>query len=274
MITVEILICTIGKGIFKVPSVMMERSLEGVSYLVSWQTDGTVALPPTLQGRADVRVVTHSSVGLSRNRNFAIHNAKANVLVISDDDTRYSPHYIDNIRQAFARYADADIICFQALDYTGHPLKAYSASGFLYPHRPKAAYFSSVELAIRKESPIPAFDERFGLGAEHLECGEEDIFLHDAYQRGLTIRYVPLPIVRTVRDTTGGKFMESQRVQRSKGAVYGHLFSLVGAVLRCLKFVLTLHPASPWDKASALWNMLWGVAYAKYTSKQPRSIKP
>ena len=141
MKSVEILICTIGDGINKVPSVLMARILEKVSYLVSWQTNGNLATPVALLDRDDVRVLKQNSVGLASNRNFAIKHAKADLLVISDDDTRYEPCYIDNIRQAFEDNPEANIITFQALDYSQRPIKSYNSHSFTYQQRRASPIF-------------------------------------------------------------------------------------------------------------------------------------
>lgn len=263
MKSVEILICTIGEGIGKVPYVLMEKKLDKVSYLVSWQTMGYTATPAALICRDDVRVVKHNTIGLSANRNFAIEHAKADLLVISDDDTRYEPSYIDNIRNAFENNSEADIIVFQALDYSGRPIKNYSSNSFTYRQRPRFTYFSSVEMVINRNSRIPAFDSRFGLGSKELSCGEEDIFLHDSSCRGLTIVYVPKPIVKTSGNTTGRNVWVSKKVQRSKGAVWGYMFGIVPSLLRCAKFAISPHPVGMRQRIEALYNMAWGVFYIK-----------
>lgn len=265
MFSVEILICTIGNGIKKVPSVLMDRTVEGVTYLVAWQTDGSIPAPCILFERKDVRVMKHNSIGLSRNRNFALKHATADLLVISDDDTRYTPQYIINIRKAFSLFPQSDIISFQALDYSGKPLKKYFDRTFLYQQRPRFTYFSSVELVIKRTPALPSYDIRFGLGAEQLNSGEEDIFLYDSFKRGLTIRYVPLPIVNTSARTTGGNFVTSNKVQRSKGAVWGYIYSMFPAILRCLKFAVFHNNASFKERAKALSNMIWGVMYIRNT---------
>ena len=265
MLSIEILICTIGNGIEKVPQVLMDRTIEGVTYLVAWQTDGKIPTPSILLEREDVRVMKHNTTGLSRNRNFAIKQATSDLLVISDDDTIYTPQYIINIRKAFHLFPKSDIISFQALDYSGKPLKKYFNETFLYQQRPRFTYFSSVELVVKRTEVLPTYDIRFGLGAEQLNCGEEDIFLYDSFKRGLTIRYVPLPIVNTSGRTTGGNFITSKKVQRSKGAVWGYIYSMFPAILRCLKFAVSLNNASFKERAEALSNMIWGVMYIKNT---------
>ena len=116
-------------------------------------------------------------------------------------------------------------------------------------------------MVISSISEIPDFDTRFGLGSRKLACGEEDIFLYDSFRRGLSILYVPKPIVETPRNTTGGNFLTSAKVQRSKGAVWGYMYGIVPALLRCLEFAFNLPPSSLRQRVGAFYQMAWGVFY-------------
>ena len=222
---VSILICTIDAGIEKVPRVLMPP-MGDVSYVVSMQyTDDRFLqlIPRVLEEREDVTVTTLEGRGLSRNRNNAIAHATGDVCVIADDDNRYERRHIDAIVEAYEKMPDADIIIFQAETLEGKPLHPYPAD-----------YVCSVEMTFRRGIGI-RFDERFGLGSEHLCSGEEEVFLKDARDKGLSIRHVPKVIVATEGVTTGDTLVGNRKLQLSKGATFRHMFGMGNALWRSAK---------------------------------------
>lgn len=266
MLTLEVLICTIGRRIGQAADVLLPP-LEGVSYLVSWQPNGEVdgVIPPVLRQRTDVRLVRTDRRGLSANRNNALTAAQGDLLLISDDDTRYRPEYFENIRQAFEMYPEADIIHFQALNENGGLMRRYSSAPFTYEQQPRRTFFSSWEIVCRRSERLPLFDERFGLGSPRLACGEEEIFIHEAARRRLAIRYEPAPIVQTNSHTTGTLFATSAAVRRSKGAVLCWLYGPFGATLRCLKFALKLPHGQA--RIKSFIDMWQGIRYIMKSRK-------
>ena len=48
-----------------------------------------------------------------------------------------------------------------------------------------------------KVQGVVRFDERFGLGTKFLTCGEEEIWLEDAFRAKLQMRYFPIKTVET-----------------------------------------------------------------------------
>ena len=120
---IEVLICTIDERIKNVIHTISTPRPD-VCYLVSWQQTSSVQLvpPQELLERNDVRIITLKGKGISANRNNALVHSKGDILVISDDDCRYTAEYFNNIRTAYSSYPNADIISFQAIDENG---KAY-----------------------------------------------------------------------------------------------------------------------------------------------------
>ena len=259
----EILICTFNERLRSVPEVFSPPRPD-VVYLVAFQyTDDKyleLAADHRLK-RSDVRICTVKGRGLAANRNMALENAVGDVLLIADDDVRYKKESFDSIIRHFQSDPSLDIACFQASDEKGVPLRHYPDFSFTYDKRPRGTYFRSVELALRRHSPLPSFDERFGLGAPYLSCGEEEVFLHQASLRHLQITYFPEQIVSTKGSTTGTRFFESPSVQRAKGAVLCIMHGATGAWLRCLKFTvcrcLGRHPLRIFRE------MVHGIKYVK-----------
>lgn len=275
---IEFLICTIDEGIGRIESLLMPP-MSNVRYLISWQhskdlalgdisvkTEGgqiNYALPILLESwkrRGDVQIIELEGKGLSRNRNYALSHATGDLLVIADDDCRYSPDCIPVICKAFESHPDAAVIQLQGYTLDGKPQRKYSSEPYEYKSRPRFSYVISWELVLRNQSHLPRFDERFGLGTE-LCCGEEELFVHQASVSGFKIYYEPYQLVRTPEDTTGTHFADSSSVQRAKGGVLTLMYGPLGAILRCLKFALC-YPRVGWiRKCNFFIEMLKGIRY-------------
>lgn len=243
--TIDILICTTDEGIDSIGEVLM-ASMPWVHYIVSAQHarplstmgpewDAAVA---ALLRRPDVTLVTQEGRGLSRNRNNALQHSEADVVVIADDDCRYTQETIERISEAYRQHPEADAICFASADYDGRPFKSYPNETLSYGEACRRGYYpTSFELTLRRESLEREgllFDEHFGLGAE-LPAGEEEVFLADAERAGWRVLFVPECIVLTDPATTGSRFLADSRLQCAKGAVFRRRFGMGGALWRTFK---------------------------------------
>lgn len=264
MPVLEVLICTIDEGINRVVHTVLEP-IPYIKYLISWQrtNDDDIRVPDQLTKRNDVRIISLKGKGLAANRNHAIRNATGDLLLLADDDAHYQPEYFKTILHAYEEHPEADILTFQMSDKTGHLLKEYPLFPFNYAQCPKGFYYSSLEITMRNSKQLPQFDTRFGLGADYLGCGEEEVFIHDAAQNKLMIRYIPQVIVETERSTTGSKFSTDIKVRRAKGAVNYVLHGYASALLRSLKFALKLKK----NTVKSFIDMYDGIKYMKNGSK-------
>ena len=169
---IEILICTIDNGLVRIPRVLAPP-LTGVSYLVSWQKSerfkGSGAMDEVLKSlvlRPDVTVVEMDGCGLSANRNNAIRHATGSILVMADDDCRYTSESLERLARVWEANAEADVILCKIDGTDGKSLpKKYPPSPCSYDKRPRGYYVSSWEITFRNNVRMPAFDLRFGLGA-------------------------------------------------------------------------------------------------------------
>lgn len=238
---IDILICTLNEGIRGVPSVLLSP-MDGVRYVVCMQYNNEEALdsvPMKMMVRKDAKLYVHESIGLSKNRNFALDWAEADVCVVADDDNRYKEEYIDTIRKAYEEHPEADIICFESESYEGVPAKKYPQSVMPYQEARKHGYYpSSVEMTFRTSSIKSngiRFNENFGLGSPLLCAGEEDVFLKDAEDKGLNILFIPKVIVQTTADNTGLHFLENKKLQITKGATFQYLYGTPNTIWRSIK---------------------------------------
>ncbi len=239
MTTVNILICTIDKRIVRVAD-NLPRRREGVSYIVAYQyTDDSCLklIPEGLAARGDVRIAKHRGKGLSSNRNYALRLAEADVVVFADDDARFSDEGLGVIQRTFEENPDLDVAFFRASTYTGRPLKDYPDEACDYSRLPADMQISALEKACRRASIQGRlkYDERFGLGAEKLSCGEEQIWLTDAQRMGLKMKYFPFSIVNTSKMLKHLMICADTSVQRAFGAICRYRYGR-RAWWMCLKY--------------------------------------
>ena len=253
--TLEVMICTMGsEGIGRVARMELPE-VEGVSYLVSWQQPhGEV--PPVLQ-RSDVKIITSDDRGLSVNRNHALDAATSDVLLVADDDLRYTASQLKNVIEAMERHPDVELATFR---YEGVNSKVYPEQEMdITRNWPKNYYVTSFEIALRRESRAGQlrFDERFGVGAPLFHLGEEELLLLEARKKGIRCRYFPITITSHVGLTSGNREW-TPGACRGMGAVIRRTFPLT-----CLpRIVLKAYRGCRARKVrflTGIWYMLEGL---------------
>ncbi len=248
MPSLQILISTTLSRLPAVEAVLLPPHA-GVSYVVSCQgvPPDEPFLPPFT--RDDVAFFPMAGLGLSRNRNAAFKHATAPYLLLCDDDERLCPQTVLGIAEDFHWHPRWDIIQYQT-----------SGAGKHYP----SPYVSSVELAMRRAvAEAVSFDERFGLGSPELACGEEEVFVSDALRRGFSLGRLPKVVCTLASEGTGKGFLASEKVQRSKGAVFAYVHGAARARLLCLREALSWSLRGKVSPLPMLRNMFWGIRYVK-----------
>ena len=220
--TIDILICSINKGIVKVPDVLLQP-IEGVRYVVSYQyTDERYLdlIPSELTERKDVVFLQYKGEGLSANRNMAMDKAKSDLVIFAEDDARFTEDSITLARETFEKNPDLDVAFFTATTYIGKHLKSYPTTEREVKEIPSDYSISALEMVCRRSrvQSVVRFDERFGLGTKFLTCGEDDIWLTDALRLNLTMRFFPKKLVETSTMLKKSLVYIDAGVQRSRGA--------------------------------------------------------
>ena len=119
--TLDILICSLNKGIVRIDD-LLRLEQDGVRYVVSYQyTDERYLelVPDVLKQRKDVVLSVYKGQGLSNNRNHALELAKADLVIFADDDSRLSDEAPAIIEKIFSEDPDLDVAFFRASTYTG-----------------------------------------------------------------------------------------------------------------------------------------------------------
>lgn len=259
--TLDVLICTIDEGILRVPKVLLPPA-EGIRWVVSMQyTDRRFVdmVPTELTSRPDLTLTLLEGRGLSRNRNNAMSKATGDILLLADDDCRYTAEALQTVIRTYELMANADIICFAAKTYEGMPMKTYPGNAMSYQLAVKQGYYpSSIEISMKAGLGL-LFDERFGLGSELLCAGEEDVLMKDALDSGYKAIFMPRYIVESNATTTGTHFIGNARLQCTKGATFRYVFGLSDAIWRTLKEAGWWFIHRKANPLPILYNMLRGI---------------
>ena len=224
MSRLQIVIATYGRrGIESIAS-LPHPAMDGVEYIVSWQTGGDDdTIPPALAARNDFRIFRSATRGLSINRNLGLSHATAPLVLLSDDDNDYRPEEISKVMEAAERHPDTDVFSFRYRSEV-NPIEFLPEMADL-GNPPSGYYPISFLLAFRREAIEKAgirFNTRFGIGAE-FPSGEEDLFLCDCLRAGLKGLYIPETVVGHEGTTTSMRDSRKDSFAMTKGAVHAYI---------------------------------------------------
>lgn len=267
--TLDILICSIDKGIVRVTDVLLPPQ-DNVRYIVAYQyTDERYLdlIPRSLGKREDVSIYTYKGQGLSANRNFALEKSTADLVMYADDDAHLLPETPEVVTKVFDENKDLDVAFFCASTYTGKPLKKYPNNDFPVLAMPTEYTVSAIEMVCRrvKVQGKIRFDERFGLGTRFLTCGEDEIWLVDALRAKLHIHYYPQKIVETSTMLKKSLIYVDTGVQRSRGAIAYYMYG-PKAWWICLRFALRSAKNGYCHFFPFMRHLLEGIRYMKSNS--------
>lgn len=136
------------------------------------------------------RIITKNEIGLSRSRNLAIKESKADICILADDDLIYEKDYDKIIKEEYQKNKNIDIICFfvESNNKTRR-IKRMITSKI---DKLRAMRICSFQITFRRKSIMEhkiKFDENFGAGT-YFDRGEETIFLWECINKGLKVKFV------------------------------------------------------------------------------------
>jgi len=174
----------------------------------------------------NINLINVNEIGLSKSRNLAIENAKADICLLADDDIVYENNFESIILNAFNLNPCADIITFKMNDFKGNSFKEYP---IIKKHNKKSLSFvNSVVIAFRRNSIISNkvfFDENFGLGST-FQTADEYVFLRNALNLNLNIVFHNEVILSHPVDSSG-KEVASDRILFAKGALFYKYYNIL-----------------------------------------------
>ena len=224
-----ILISTIDNRILNLENIIQPYNVQ-ITYVVSHQVTETLKekcknYVDVLEQRDDVTYDMLRSKGVAKNRNNTLRFIKhESICLILDDDVLLCEDTFQNVIKAFNENIEADFISFKILDLEGQDYKHY-------PSEKQQHTFSTLkgvgttEIAFRSDLLTEqniTFDERFGPGAEKYPMGEDFIFAMDIYESKANMLFMPIPIVRHPRVSTGSSL--DKKVIFARGAVFARVY--------------------------------------------------
>lgn len=215
-IKLAVLIATYGHEAMQRIEAMNLPQVDGVKYYVSWQKHSDLAIPESIACRNDIAVSRCNSIGLSHNRNNLLDIAMGKILLIADDDIRYSSDQLLSVIRTFEQNPEVEYASFC---YAGEH-KSYPAESCVLPPLPKNFFQSSIEVAIRSNNRTRhlRYNPNYGLNGIKFDSGEDEIFLLDAIAAGVRCRFFPITITEHFGSSTGYR-KPTAKVLRGQGAV-------------------------------------------------------
>ena len=167
-------------------------------------------------------VYNTDELGLSKSRNYGLKNSDFQISLIGDDDLIYIDNLEKIVCDTFELNPEYDIICFNT-----DKKKTFLKNHKTKINKLKLTSISSVQIAYKtkkiKDLGI-LFDERFGTGSMMFNSGEENIFINDCLEKGISILYVPIRIL-TIPDSESSWFVGfDENYFYSKGALVYKLY--------------------------------------------------
>lgn len=246
MLTLDLAIVTHRpEGISRVAAMQLP-AMEGVRYVVSWQSHEGAPVPPELM-RDDVEVHRFNGTGIAANRNNALAHCRADIVLFADDDITVNPEGLTGVRRVYEENPDVDVATFRSGygDMSRFPAtEADLTQGF-----PKGYSVSSIEMSLRRATAgsLRCCPE-LGIGSGRFLGGEDEAFLLTAIRRGLNCRFFPVTVCSHPDESTGTKNDLSDGNIRAAGVVIALAYPLT-AFLRV--------PLKAWRLARSRRAPLW-----------------
>lgn len=232
---ISILVSTVDDGLLKNPAFFKNINFDICEVVVVQQL---IQSDKTLKLDYPAKVFSYKEKGVSLSRNKALENASAPIALMADDDTYFMKGFEETILNAYQQHKDAHIITFQAMNTEGKPFKTYSNKAYKHTFR-TILKISNIEVSINlaKLQNRKLFDENYGPGSPCI-CGDDTVFVVDAFNKGWNMYYQPVPIVVHPPLSSGRTYSEFQTYH--KGIMYRRCFGWKSFILG-LAFAIKKH---------------------------------
>ena len=224
-----VLISTINDRILNLKNIIQAYD-EEIIYIVSHQIneelrDETKNYIDSLNKRKDVLCSVLAGKGVAKNRNNTLQFIEPlSICLILDDDVQLCEDIFRTVIKSFEDNQSADFISFKILDLEGNDYKSYPKEKQWHTFRTLTGV-GTTEMAFRSDFILDnnvRFDERFGPGADQYPLGEDFIFAMDLYYLKTKMLFLPIPIVKHPKASTGSSL--DKKVIFARGAVFARIF--------------------------------------------------
>ncbi|MBQ8525231.1 MAG: glycosyltransferase [Clostridia bacterium] len=141
-------------------------------------------------GGNSIKVINSTFVGLGANRNLALDNASADIVLFADDDLVYADDMPEGVLSAFETNPRADVILFSCTETDSEGQVVYNyAPGQGRRYMFNSLKFPTYVIAARTKSlkrKKIRFSAMFGAGSSY-SFGEDTVFLADCFKAGLKV---------------------------------------------------------------------------------------
>ena len=144
-----------------------------------------------------VRFLSTTQRGLTKSRNMAIAESRADICLLCDDDEVFVEGYEQKILAVYEQLPQADVVIFRMVNYPcafGDEVRQLKF--------PQTMHVASWQISFRRESLLRTgvrFDELLGAGSGN-GAEEELKFLLDCQRVGLQIWYAPVSIATVAQE--------------------------------------------------------------------------
>lgn len=224
-----ILISTLDERIIQVRNIIQKYD-KNINYIVSHQISKKLNSDSEKYGeeislRDDVVYSQIRGQGVARNRNNTLKFIEPlSICVILDDDIVLYENSFSFILQSFDDNPGVDFISFKISDLQGNDYKPYPKNKQWHTLRTLTG-IGTTEIAFKSDLVFNtdiSFDERFGPGSDRYPIGEDFIFTMDLYKLKTKMLFLPIPIVKHPKGSTGDNLDRS--VIFGRGAMFARVF--------------------------------------------------
>lgn len=142
----------------------------------------------------NVKMISTTTRGLSRNRNIAIANSSADIVLFADDDIVFDNNFASKVLIEFQKKRKVEAIKFNLRDLSSErKLTMKPISKFERANRKNMSSSGVCAFAIKRSVLIKfgiLFNENFGAGTENF-CGEDTIFIQELLRKRIKIYRSP-----------------------------------------------------------------------------------
>lgn len=184
-LTLQVLIAAMNETDFS----LVENMNIKCDCIMANQTDNTLKDDFEIQGNK-VKIINSAFVGLAANRNLALENATADIVIFADDDMVYADDMPEGVLGAFEKNPKADVIIFSCTETNseGEVVTEYAHTNkrrTMFNSLKFPTYVIAAKRRSLKRKKIK-FSQMFGSGSVY-NFGEDTIFLADCFKKGLKV---------------------------------------------------------------------------------------
>lgn len=173
----------------------------------------------------NIKMISTADRGVGKNRNLALLNSNADIILFADDDMIYEDNYEKGVIEAFKQLPDADIIIFEIESLNKKiPDRPLNSIGRVRIHN--FMRYGTARIGCRRDRIIKAniwFSLLFGGGAAY-SSGEDTLFLREALRKGLKIYKHPFKIAKVKHESSTWFSGFNEKYFNDKGVLLNNAF--------------------------------------------------